>query len=104
MIRAAILALVVVGWLQAEPVGDAIRRAEQLEQAQQTVQARAVLARTAEESPDSAEALLAYAEFLDRFRDSGRSGRIHEGSRGTRFVGINRPPAAGSPVVSSYSR
>ena len=74
MNRAAILALVGVCWLQAEPVRDAIRRAEQLEQAQQAAEARAVLARTAEESPDSAEALLAYAEFLDRFRDSARSG------------------------------
>ncbi len=74
MSRATILALVGVCWLQAEPVRDAIRRAEQLEQAQQVLEARAVLARTAEESPDNAEALLAYAEFLDRFRDSGRSG------------------------------
>ena len=74
MIRATILALVGVCCLQAEPVRDAIRRAEQLEQAQQAMEARAVLARTAEESPDNAEALLAYAEFLDRFRDSGRSG------------------------------
>ena len=74
MSRAAILALVGVCWLQAEPVRDAIRRAEQLEQAQQAAEARSVLARTAEESPGNAEALLAYAEFLDRFRDSARSG------------------------------
>jgi len=57
--------------LSAEPVSEALERARALEEAGRPTQARGVLA-SAASSENDPQALLAYAEFLDRYHDPAR--------------------------------
>ena len=72
MKRIAVLAVLAVCWLQAEPAAEVLQQSQEYERAGQPIRARAVLARAAEASADDADKQLAYAEFLDRYRDPGR--------------------------------
>ena len=49
-----------------------IRQALELERAGQPAQARALMAQAVEAAPHDADTQLAFAEFLDRYGDSGR--------------------------------
>ena len=72
MKRIAVLAVLAACWLQAEPAAEVLRQSQEYERAGQPIRARAVLARAAEASAGDADTQLAYAEFLDRYRDPGR--------------------------------
>ena len=72
MKRIAVLAVLAVCWLQAEPAAEVLQQSQEYERAGQPLRARAVLARAAETSPGDADTQFAYAEFLDRYRDPNR--------------------------------
>jgi hypothetical protein len=72
MWRFLVLTFAAVGALQAAPASEAVQRALQMEREGQPGEARALLEREAAASPGDADALLAYAEFLDRYRDPAR--------------------------------
>ncbi len=69
MRRFILLIFVGVCCLWAGPAGEDLRRARDLERAGQAAEARTLLARTVKAFPADVEGLLAYAEFLDRYRD-----------------------------------
>ena len=67
--------LVFIGGLfWALEASESLDRARQLERSGQGVEARAVLARAAQEAPNNPTALLEYAEFLDRYGDPAARG------------------------------
>ena len=72
MKRIAVLAVLAVCWLQAEPAAEVLQQSQEYERAGQPLRARAVLARAAETSAGDADTQFAYAEFLDRYRDPNR--------------------------------
>jgi len=72
MKRIAVLAVLAVCWLQAEPAAEVLQQSQEYERAGQPIRARAVLARAAEAAAGDADTQLAYAEFLDRYRDPRR--------------------------------
>ena len=74
MRRTLFIALAAVCGLSAEPAAEILQRSQQLERAGETIRARAVLARAAGEAESDVETQLAYAEFLDRYRDPARRG------------------------------
>ena len=74
MRRTLIFALAAACGLSAEPAAEVLQRSQQFERAGETIRARAVLARAAGEAESDVETQLAYAEFLDRYRDPARRG------------------------------
>ena len=72
MKRIAVLVVLAVCWLQAEPAAEVLQQSQGYERAGQPMRARAVLARAAGASDADADTQLAYAQFLDRYRDPGR--------------------------------
>ena len=72
MKRIAVLVVLAVCWLQAEPAAEVLQQSQGYERAGQPMRARAVLARAAGASDADADTHLAYAQFLDRYRDPGR--------------------------------
>jgi hypothetical protein len=74
--------------LGAAPASETIERALQMERSGQPGDARALLEREASASPSNAESLLAYAEFLDRYRDPAR-GEAYE--RAYQALGSSQP-------------
>ena len=68
-ILAALMTLVVTASLAAAPVAESIARATELERSGQALDARALLGEAAEQNPRDIQALLAYAQFLDRHDD-----------------------------------
>ncbi len=74
MRRILVIALAAACGLSAEPVAEVLQRSQQFERAGETIRARAVLARAAGEAESDVETQLAYAEFLDRYRDPARRG------------------------------
>jgi hypothetical protein len=71
MCRFLLVMLAAVCALPAAPASEAVERALQLEREGRPGDARAALAREAT-NPADAESMLAYAEFLDRYRDPAR--------------------------------
>lgn len=67
----AVLSVALVTGLYAAPAREDVDRALRMERSGQAEQARTLLAREAQSSSDP-ETLVAYAEFLDRYRDAGR--------------------------------
>jgi len=72
MRRIAVLVILAAFWLRAEPAAEVLEQSREYERAGQPMLARAVLARAAETSAGDADTQLAYAEFLDRYRDPSR--------------------------------
>ncbi len=72
MTRILAVTLFLVSALPATAASEASRRAAELEQAGDVGQARETLAQAAGNSQANADDLIAYAEFLDRYGDSGR--------------------------------
>jgi hypothetical protein len=72
MHRFVVLLFAAVCALPAAPASEAVQRALQLERDGQPADARALLERGAAASPADADSLLAYAAFLDRYRDPSR--------------------------------
>lgn len=73
MTRILAVTLFLVSALPATAASEAARRAAELEQDGNVGQARQTLAQAAGNSQANADDLIAYAEFLDRFGDSGRT-------------------------------
>ena len=72
MRRATVIALAAACGLSAEPAAEVVRRSQQFERTGETIRARAELARAAVGAESESETHLAYAEFLDRYRDPER--------------------------------